>query len=292
MRAFTKTSALLLLTLFALLTTLTALAQEVTPEMNDPQAIVENYLQNRDPNLLADNVEFADPLGREPIVGRDATTGMENNLFGEQFGWNLQPWRYFTADTTVIVEFTYADDAANQTAVRSAGVDVALPLIAIFDVLNGQITSVRTYTDSGFMQTAMGVPGAVAAPGAAVDMNDPYALLDAVTDDPNAYMGQEVTVAGPITEVLGVDGQIAVVIVERDVIGDDPALIIPTSEDVFMDTAWATGEEIQVTGTVQAFDMASIEDQIGRDLDDALFAGYEDYPVILAAQATAVDGNG
>ncbi len=293
MKPFTKARLFLpLVVILALLTAASVFAQDATPQMGDPQAVVESYLMNRDANLLAENVEFADPLGREPIVGRDATAGMEGSMFGEQYGWNLEPWRYFYADTTVVVEFTYADDAANQTAVRSAGAEVAVPLVAIFQVMDGQITSMRTYTDSAFVQTGIGVPGAVGDPGMAVDMSDPYALLDAVTDDPASYQSQTVTVAGPITEVIGAEGQIALVIVERDLLGDDPALIIPESEDVFMNAAWATGEEIQITGTVQQFDMAGLEEQLGRDLDDNLFTGYEDYPVIIASEASLLGGNG
>ena len=142
MNKFTKVQLLLMAAVLSLLTAASVFAQEGSSEMSDPQAVVENYLQNRDPNLLAENVEFADPMGLDPIAGRDAVAGMEANMFGQQYGWNLEPWRYFYADTNVVVEFTYADDDANQTAVRSAGVDVAVPMIAIFEVMNGQIVSV------------------------------------------------------------------------------------------------------------------------------------------------------
>ena len=49
------------------------------------------------------------------------------------------------------------------------------------------------------------------------------------------------------------------------------------------------GQQVQVTGEVMRFDIQAIEQRIGVNLDESLFAGWADKPVMLATaiEATA-----
>jgi len=157
-----------------------------------------------------------------------------------------------------------------------------------------------TGTDTTGMDTAgLDTTGADTAPidplagGDTLSMEtlppDPYALLDAVTDDPAAYMGQTVTVAGPITELAGGLADNGFIIVEEDLIGDDPALIIGATADLLAGSTWAVDQQVIVTGVVRGMVIADLEAELGYDLADELYAGYENFPVIVASEVGPYD---
>lgn len=120
---------------------------------------------------------------------------------------------------------------------------------------------------------------------------DPYALLDAISDDPAAYMGQTVTVAGPIREIVGGDLGNGFIIVEEDLIGDDPALILGTNPELLSGGAWAIDQQVIVTGVVHGMVVADLEAQLGYDLSDDLYVAYEGVPVIIASEVGPYDPN-
>lgn len=228
-------------------------------------------------------------------------------------------------DGVVVVEFTFSGtntgDLMGQPATNAA---VNTPAVAIFACDGETVSDVRVYYDRASVMNQLGMgtsmtgedtmAGAdttamegmdtvgndtlVGADTLGMDTvgmdtmaNDPYATLDAVTDDPTAYMGQTVTVAGPIRELVGGDVANGFVIVEEDLIGDDPALIVGADAAMLTGGAWAVDQQVIVTGTVQSMVVTDLETSLGYDLTDDLYAGYEGYPVIVASEVGPYDPN-
>lgn len=121
---------------------------------------------------------------------------------------------------------------------------------------------------------------------------DPYELLDRITDEPSNYYGAYVTVAGSLEDFVD-SGSGGIVIVEEDLIGDDPVLVIPGTQGLFLDSPWAADDDVMVTGTVHQMVLTDIENEIGFDLDDLLYDDYDNMPVIVAdsiSVGTGYDG--
>ena len=91
-----------------------------------------------------------------------------------------------------------------------------------------------------------------------------------LTERPDDYLGMVVTVSGEIEEGL---------LTPHAFLLDDDALLIVSAEpqpEVFNEaTAY-------VTGVVRRFDLATIEAELGLDLDDGRFAPYQGDPVVVA----------
>ena len=49
-------------------------------------------------------------------------------------------------------------------------------------------------------------------------------------------------------------------------------------------------QKVRVTGTLQRFDISAFEQQQGVDLDDALYADYQDRSVLVAAEVQPTQG--
>jgi hypothetical protein len=266
--------------------------------------VVMSYLQTRDPQLLSDNAEFFDLTTGQPAVGRDAITQMQNDFFGQAFtGTLLQPMTVIAADNGyVVVEFNFA--GSNTGTFRNnpaTNFPVSVPMVGIFQVESGQIVNARLYYDAATIQSQLGLTttGAVVAltpaevagvqptPGAVVETTpadtaatNPAQELDVVLDDPAAFYGQTVTVEGSIFELMN---ERLFRISDFDLIDPDELLILHSTDG---ELNLQPDVRVQITGTVQPFHLADIESQFGFDLDDALFVGFENQPVLIADSVT------
>ena len=195
---------------------------------------------------------------------------------------------------------------ATETAAMDAeaGADTLEGAEAGADTLEGADAVVGAHTVDGPHPTAMDTvegEGVDTLEGADTGMNDvaaadlpmddPYAVLDAITDNPEAYMGQTVTVAGPITEYAGGDISNGFIIVEEDLIGDDPALILGADGELLTGGAWEVGQQVIVTGVVRGMSVTELEGELGYDLTDDVYAGWENIPVIVASEVGPYDPN-
>jgi len=96
-------------------------------------------------------------------------------------------------------------------------------------------------------------------------------------DGVNDYLGQTVTVSADVNEV--VDGN-TFTIAGTDDTSVDPLLVTgaKSTSDLEPDLT------VKVTGTVQeAFDLATVEDDLGVDLDDDLYDDWDGKPYIVAS---------
>ncbi|MGY1709011.1 hypothetical protein ACI8AC_05820 [Geodermatophilus sp. SYSU D00758] len=94
--------------------------------------------------------------------------------------------------------------------------------------------------------------------------------------DIDSYVGEQVTVSAEVNEVLD---QQAMTIAGTD--GEVEPLLVVGAGDT---SAYQNGEAVQVTGTVeQNFVLTDVEDELGVDLTDDLYADFEGEPYVMAS---------
>ena len=116
-----------------------------------------------------------------------------------------------------------------------------------------------------------------------------------ITANPEQYYGQQVEVRGGLGQVI--EPRALAMLDRRDLRGqgaipestitDRGLLVINTNAN---NPSLSERENIRVRGTLQPFDIAAIEQDLGVDLDDALYTEYEDRPVILADRVRPAQG--
>ncbi|MFH5823465.1 hypothetical protein [Georgenia sp. AZ-5] len=95
--------------------------------------------------------------------------------------------------------------------------------------------------------------------------------------DINSYSGQEVTVSGDVDEIVSATAFTIAGTEDTDVA---PLLVVSTTEVGGLEPDMT----VSVTGTVhEAFDLATLEEQAGTDLDDELFDVWDGEPYIDAS---------
>ncbi len=109
------------------------------------------------------------------------------------------------------------------------------------------------------------------------------ATVSNITDNPQEYYDSTVTVSGEVGELLGPR---AFTIGTEDDVGGGTLLVIGAKQlpQIIEGEAEeiAADDVVQVSGPVQEFNIAEIEDEIGFDLEDGLFSEYEGKPVVVA----------
>jgi hypothetical protein len=117
-----------------------------------------------------------------------------------------------------------------------------------------------------------------------------------IVEDPQRYYGRTTTVDGAVGQVIEPR---AFVMVEGRTARDGPpsgaelaeggVLIVRTggpAPDV------AELDNVRATGTLQEFDVTAFEQQQGVELDDALYEGYQDEPVLVAGEVRPAQNEG
>ncbi len=105
------------------------------------------------------------------------------------------------------------------------------------------------------------------------------ATINNIVTNPSEFMGRTVTVSGEVGEVIGP---------RAFTIGEPQELLVvganelPTIAQGTFEGELTPDRTVQVTGPVRTFDLAQVEQEIGFDLDDNLFANYAGRPAIVA----------
>lgn len=102
-------------------------------------------------------------------------------------------------------------------------------------------------------------------------------MLSDIANNPDEYDGQVVTVQGVITNAVGMR-----LFELRSPTDKGRVLVFSMEEDVTI----AEGDAIQTTGEVMLFDLVTIEERTGLNLEDDLFVDIEEQPVVLAETFT------
>lgn len=106
-----------------------------------------------------------------------------------------------------------------------------------------------------------------------------------LTDNPEEYYGSTVTVSGELSYTLGPHAFL--IVTPFGVSADDMLMIspIPLSKitDQSDDTPLSQGDAVQITGEVREFELTSVEQEIGADLNNELLDYREGTPSIVAS---------
>jgi hypothetical protein len=153
-------------------------------------------------------------------------------------------------------------------------------------MMQGGTTMMRENTAQGGGTTVMH--------GGTTDQEDAAVELAAIIEDPQRYYGQTTTISGAVGQVI--EPRAFVMVDEQTLQGGPPSaaeladgglLVVRTggpAPDV------VEPQEVRVTGTPQQFDLTAFEEQQGVDLDDALYAEYQDRSVLVAAEVQPTQG--
>ncbi|NJN15182.1 MAG: hypothetical protein HC822_02195 [Oscillochloris sp.] len=238
----------------------------------------EAYIGNR-VTVLGDVTEMVDPrtfrlddpatLGGDDIlvfIGNESmTTNVGDSVFvtGEVREFNRE---------ALATEYDYTWDDAVFDGFAENTVIVAQ---------NIQVT--RNAADAGVAADETGVIGGDA-------FGDNYVGISDIDADPQAYIGQQVTLNGEVSQVLGQN----TIRMDEDNwldIGDDILVILPN--EVTQPTTLEDETNIVIQGTVQNFVFAEFERDYDFFTDNELYAEYENRPVVIAdmlwLQATLSD---
>lgn len=272
--------------------------------------VVQQYLMTRDTNLLAEDAEFFGyvyggtsgtmtddmlaPSGApaEPIRGRDDIGFVQEEFYEVAFtNSEVTPLRYIVADNVVVAEFEFFGTNNGSFAnAPASGRDVTLPMVGVFDVVDGQITRIRMYYDSNMLQYQLGyVPygGAGFAPGAdPLTTITPYSeTMRAVFDNPDAHYGQNLIIDGLVGQALG---DRAFVLRETGALGNDELVVVDASEEG-LDFIQLADALVRIEGTVQAYNADEVRQYVGEVFDEGMFADYAERPVLYATAARNLD---
>ncbi len=119
--------------------------------------------------------------------------------------------------------------------------------------------------------------------------------VSAIIDNPERYYGQEVEVSGGVGQVI--EPRALAMLDQQDLrapgaipeatITDRGLLLINTND---ANPTLSERQNVRASGVLEPFDIATVEQDLGVDLDDALYTEYEDRPVILADQVRPAQG--
>jgi uncharacterized protein YdeI (BOF family) len=104
------------------------------------------------------------------------------------------------------------------------------------------------------------------------------ATLSDVDDDPEAYLGNRVSVFGQVEEIFA-QGQFR--LEDPQLFAGDDLLVILRDQSVAVNE----DDYLRVTGIVQRFNQAEVERELGFPLEGDWFAGWDDRTVIIADNA-------
>jgi hypothetical protein len=161
----------------------------------------------------------------------------------------------------------------------------SLVILAILILAFVLFASGAQAVDTGSGMRPQGGTGGAAAVGT-------EATIEEVTENPQQYEGNNVTVTGNLEEVVS---PTAIRITSGGFLGIGQDDILVIGQQAFPPGVSERREELslQVTGPVQLFNRVEFENDWGINLDDELFTVYEGRPVIVAqslAMAPATEG--
>jgi hypothetical protein len=161
---------------------------------------------------------------------------------------------------------------------QSAGYDLQDELFADYEgepVIVARDVQAPTGTGTGEGgQTTSGAGNEATPAGPAVTVPE-------ILANPSAYRDTPTDVRGTVEQVIG-QGSFALKEGDAPAVSDNLLLVVAGSDAVQRVNEDLRSDKVIVTGTVQTFDLAAIEQRIGEDLDDALFADWTNRPVLIA----------
>lgn len=267
--------------------------QETTNDTAEEEnlRIVQEYLETRDPALLAEDALFHDRTMRDPMVGRDEISWQQDEFFMYTFTESsVEPVRYFVSDNVVIAEFRFRGVHSGQyMGAPPSGEYVEVMMVGIFEVHDRQIQSADLYYDAASIHSQVGYGPNVGftspmhmdpamAPGVGAEN------LRRVIEDPTTHEGETVTVEGIIDERIG---DHSFVLREDGFLGDERILVIDGTDEG-LDFIRLDDAHVRVSGTIYRDYNTSVEMGSHAHMQED-FVGYENLLVLVATSVQNLD---
>jgi N-terminal domain of toast_rack, DUF2154/Cell wall-active antibiotics response 4TMS YvqF len=200
---------------------------------------------------------------------------------------------YGDSDATLEVDITGGAGQINLQVVQQEGGEETTAQQAGTTMMQEETTVVQE--DTAQEETTQGGDTTMMQ-GGTTDQEDAAIGLSAVIEDPQRYYGQTTTVSGAVGQVI--EPRAFVMVDEQTLQGGPPSEAELVDRGVLVVRTGGPApnvsepQKVRVTGTLQQFDIATLEQQQGVDLDDALYAEYQDSSVLVAAEVQPTQGEG
>ncbi len=171
----------------------------------------------------------------------------------------------------LLAAFLVACSAASPAAPNASTGDLNATAAAGLNAANTAVPGLDATAASGAAMAATSAPGLQATAEAATGTT---------AGDLSAMLGQSVTVRGPVTEIVNT----MLFTVTDPAIGDATGVLVMVPTGSF---AVGQGQQVEVTGIMQQFDLAELERTLGVDIDDTVAANFSGRPVVIATQVNA-----
>lgn len=120
------------------------------------------------------------------------------------------------------------------------------------------------------------------------EANEPVAdaTIDEIVEDPDVYVGDDVTVSGSVNQELD---EFGFRLGGEDFLEGEGLLVVSADTQAISDLTESEEELVaQVQGTVQIFDLVTVEEDLGVDLDDDVYSEFDGEPVVIASDIQVV----
>jgi hypothetical protein len=169
---------------------------------------------------------------------------------------------------------TAPSGSAGLEGTAAAGVDAAstaLPGLeataaAGVDAANTAVPGLDATAAAAMDTAATAAPGLQATAEAATGMS---------ADEMASMLGQSVTLNGPVTMIMSP----MLFQVDDAAYGEDVLVLAPTGS-----MSIGQGQQVEITGVVQTFDVAALEQSLGVDIDENMVSGLAGRSVVVADQ--------
>ncbi len=245
---------------------------DITEPMTDTEPVTDTAMVSDTVNLTALDAITADPAA---YLGKTVTVVGDVNVVTGERSFSIADSTFLDLNEILIVGVPTSDLTVTE-GLEGAEVPVVVTgtvqLFTSADVeddwgLDLDNNDIEVEYDSRpiiVADSAQFVPGAIS--------------LEAITDDPTAYIGQPVAVNGYVN--VGVD-ETAFTIADNTFLDLHEVLVVDATnpnQPLTLDT----GTPVRVMGTLQVVDSEALEDQTGLNIDENIFNVYNNKPVIIA----------
>jgi hypothetical protein len=164
----------------------------------------------------------------------------------------------------IVAALLVACSAAPTAPSGSAGLEGTAA--AGVDAASTALPGLEATAAAGVDAAATAAPGLQATAVAATGMS---------ADEMAGMLGQSVTLNGPVTMIMSP----MLFQVDDAAYGEDVLVLAPTGS-----MSIGQGQQVEITGVVQTFDVAALEQSLGVDIDENMVSGLAGRSVVVADQ--------
>lgn len=125
--------------------------------VEETRRVVEGYLGKHGTEWLAERVEFSEPTETQPHQGRQKVAEWLGRFYGGAFTNAEADGRSLVVDDgRAAYEFAFSGiHTGSLFGEKATGREVSVPMVAIYDVVGGEIVAARLYYDAGSLRAEL-----------------------------------------------------------------------------------------------------------------------------------------